>query len=102
MRPRAIIQTTLPNAIIIDTNWAHRQPAFVQTLAADLPIVTCPLPSIHQLGLLMGATDYLPKPVTREDVALAIKRSAPTPAHRPHRGRRTQYSAADRAHVKSD
>jgi CheY-like chemotaxis protein len=32
------------------------------------PLITCPLPSMRRLGLLLGAADYLPKPVTREDL----------------------------------
>jgi len=78
---RAMMQTALPNAIIIDTNWSHHQNelvanAFMAGLpaAAHIPMMTFPLPSIHQLGVLMGATDYLPKPVTREDLALALAR----------------------------
>lgn len=77
----AIMQATLPQAILIDANWSHHQNALAANewltglpLAAHIPTITFPLPSVHHLGVLMGATDYLPKPVTRDDVALALAR----------------------------
>lgn len=71
-----LLQTTLPNAVLMDGAWASHWPHFaaVLTTAAHAPVLTCPLPSVHHLGALMGATDYLPKPVTRDDLAAALAR----------------------------
>jgi CheY-like chemotaxis protein len=75
-----LLQTAAPNALIVDTNWSERCAKIMSTLmtTTPVPVLTCPLPSVHHLGLMMGATDYLPKPVTREDLATALIR-LPTP-----------------------
>jgi len=70
------IRGTLPAAVIMDAPWANRW----ATIAAELklspriPLITCPLPSLYRLGLLLGAKDYLAKPVTREDLSNALSR----------------------------
>jgi signal transduction histidine kinase/DNA-binding response OmpR family regulator len=76
-----LLQTTLPNAVLMDAAWAARRPHFAATMttAAQAPVLTCPLPSVHHLGTLMGATDYLPKPVTRADLAAALARLPQAP-----------------------
>ncbi len=70
-----------PAAVIMDASWAERWPAFAAAL--DIPqqtaVVTCPLPSLRRLGLLLGATDMLIKPVAREDLAAAVARLARPP-----------------------
>ena len=70
------LESMLPNALLIDAAWAAQWPDFAANLAASAqaPVLTCPLPSVHHLGALMGAADYLPKPVTRDDLAAALKR----------------------------
>ncbi len=74
-------QTLLPNALLVDHTWAEQRANSLATLlaATTIPVVSCPLPSVHHLGLLMGATDYLPKPVTREDLAEALARLPTSP-----------------------
>ena len=64
----------LPDAILQDLAWAEAAPGFAARLPAHTPLITCPLPSMRHLGLLLGADDYLPKPVTREDLAGALAR----------------------------
>jgi len=49
------------------------------TTLSQLPVLSCPLPSSRHLGTLMGATDYLPKPVGRNDLAGALARLTPAP-----------------------
>lgn len=71
---REKIQETLPAAVIMDTSWANRwaTSASELKLPSQVPLITCPLPSLHRLGLLLGAKDYLAKPVTREDLTNAL------------------------------
>ncbi|MFN8446100.1 MAG: ATP-binding protein [Caldilineaceae bacterium] len=72
----AFVQKTLPQALLCDVNalpqwqsWRNALPAF-----AHIPLLSCPLPSMRHLGTLMGASDYLPKPVSRNDLAAALQR----------------------------
>jgi CheY-like chemotaxis protein len=60
----------------MDELWAGRWAASarVQNLPPHVPLITCPLPSVHRLSALLGATDYLPKPVTREELEDALSR----------------------------
>jgi CheY-like chemotaxis protein len=37
-------------------------------------VLVAPLPNVHQVGALLGASDFLPKPVTRDDVAFVLQR----------------------------
>ncbi|MCX7680932.1 MAG: ATP-binding protein, partial [Anaerolineae bacterium] len=68
-----------PAAVIADGSQANRQRDLEQELCLppEVPLITCPLPSMHRVGLHLGASDYLPKPVTREDLEEAL-------AHLPH------------------
>jgi signal transduction histidine kinase/CheY-like chemotaxis protein len=80
----------LPDAVLQDPAWtvetaadsaadsAAGSAAAPLTLPPHVPLITCPLPSLRQIALLLGADDYLPKPVTREDLAAALAR-LPTP-----------------------
>ncbi|MFO7634084.1 MAG: ATP-binding protein [Caldilinea sp.] len=45
-----------------------------EVAAIEIPVLVAPLPSVHQFGASLGANDYLPKPVTREDVAYVLAR----------------------------
>ncbi len=66
----------LPDLVLQDPAWADETPQALARLAlpGHVPVITCPLPSMRHLGLLMGADDYLPKPLTREDLAGALAR----------------------------
>jgi signal transduction histidine kinase/DNA-binding response OmpR family regulator len=64
----------LPDAVLQDAAWAAAAGAEPLALPPHLPRITCPLPALRHLGLLLGADDYLPKPVTREDLAAALAR----------------------------
>jgi signal transduction histidine kinase/DNA-binding response OmpR family regulator len=71
------IEKLSPVAVIMDTAWAVRWGSSPPlTLPPHVPVITCPLPSMRRLGLLLGAADYLPKPVTREELWSALSRLA--------------------------
>jgi len=73
---REMIYETLPVAVIMDATWSERWGVNGAELGLPpcTPLITCPLPSMRRLGLLLGAADYLPKPVTREDLQDAFSR----------------------------
>ncbi len=77
----ALMREAQPAAVILDSSWHDRwmQVADAADVPPHLPVLTSPLPGLHRLGLLMGAADYLAKPVTREDLAAALAR-LPRPA----------------------
>ncbi len=75
----ATLQSTLaglPHVVLQDPTWLAGTPdaGVLLALPDHVPLITCPLPSMRHLGLLMGADDYLPKPVTRDDLAGALAR----------------------------
>ncbi len=69
---REMIGQGVPAAVIMDAAWTELTPQL--GLPPELPLITCPLPSMRRLGILLGATDFLTKPVTREDLAEALGR----------------------------
>jgi CheY-like chemotaxis protein len=42
-------------------------------------LIKCPLPSARRLGVLVGAVDYIAKPVSREDLSNALARLVKPP-----------------------
>jgi len=87
-----IVQRTLPAAVIVDTAWASQRgmPEGLD-LPPTTPLLTCPLPSMRRLGVMLGAADYLPKPVTQEDLQQALARLPQPP--------RTALVVDDNPHV---
>jgi CheY-like chemotaxis protein len=75
-RAELMIREQLPAMVLTDA--ALREdaygPASSWALPAHVPVVTCPLPSMRRIGLLLGAADYLPKPVTRKALSDALAR----------------------------
>ena len=80
---RQVAQNEFPVAVVADASWtAQYAPTAADLgLPGDTPFVTCPLPSLRRLGLLMGAADYLGKPVLRDDLNAALAR-LPSPPRR--------------------
>ncbi len=76
-----VLADTLPNAILLDPLVSERWGVDGQHLGSSqsIPLITCALPSMRHAGLLMGASDYLPKPVTRADLAGALARLPQVP-----------------------
>lgn len=72
------MQHDLPHAIITDPDWKNDHLQVLEQLQAPnhTLVITCPLPSMRRLGVLMGVDDFLPKPVTRDDLAAALARLA--------------------------
>jgi signal transduction histidine kinase/CheY-like chemotaxis protein len=75
-KARETLHEAFPAAVVMDTAWADRWAADGSALGLPscTPLITCPLPSMRRLGLLLGAADYLPKPVTREDLQGVLSR----------------------------
>jgi CheY-like chemotaxis protein len=70
-----IIRESFPVAVIMDTGWTARWEIVAATINLDsMPVIRCPLPSHRQLGRMLRAADYLPKPITREDLQQALAR----------------------------
>ncbi len=78
---RALIREIAPVAVILDTDWAAQQlpREALAELSAQTPLLTCRLPSLQRLGLLLGAADYLVKPISRDDLLAALARLGRSP-----------------------
>ena len=71
-----LLRQSIPDLAIVESSriaeW--KRLAAESEVVDALPLLVTPLPSVHQYGLSLGASDYLPKPVTREDVAYVLAR----------------------------
>jgi signal transduction histidine kinase/DNA-binding response OmpR family regulator len=74
-----LLRQARPLAIVMEAGWRGRwaEIASAAGLAEPVPILTCPLPSLRQLGQLLGAGDYLAKPLRREDLQAVVARLGP-------------------------
>ena len=72
----ALICEASPAAVMVDTTWAARCGASIAELGLppELVVIECPLPSAQRVGALVGAVDYIVKPVSREDLSRALAR----------------------------
>ncbi|MDI7276664.1 MAG: ATP-binding protein [Anaerolineae bacterium] len=77
-----LLRHTPPFAVVMDRGWGERWRDLLAEagLTEPLPALTCPLPSLRQLALLLGAADYLVKPVRREALLQSLAR-LPKPPH---------------------
>ncbi len=71
-----IIQEGMPMAAIVDQEWSGQWPGVIARCpgCVQLPCLTLPMPGLRRQGLLLGAVDYLAKPLTREQLIAAIIR----------------------------
>jgi CheY-like chemotaxis protein len=75
-RAKDWLQRIYPIAILADSMWLNRAMNEADNLAtlSTAPVVHAPLPGTRRTGVLLGAVDYLAKPVTREMLAQALER----------------------------
>jgi signal transduction histidine kinase/DNA-binding response OmpR family regulator len=75
-RANEVLQRAAPIAVIADTDWLERTTSTIADLSAApaIPVLKAPLPGMRRTGILLGAVDYLAKPVTRETLAQALDR----------------------------
>lgn len=73
---RKVVKEMFPSVVIADEKWDHQTDALKQeiNLPAHVPLIIGPLPGMQRLGLVLNAADYLPKPVTQEDLHEALMR----------------------------
>lgn len=65
-----------PQLIVEDASWRNRvaEGPWGEGVAPEVPVIRCTLPNAHQIGLSLGAHDYLPKPITRQELKRALDR----------------------------
>jgi CheY-like chemotaxis protein len=75
-KARELVQERCPEAVLVDSGWAETWDEGASGLGwpDETLQVTCQLPSLRREGLLLGAVDYLPKPVTRAGLEKALGR----------------------------
>ena len=73
-----LVRETGPSAVIVDADWSDG-PISLAELGACVPLLTCRLPSLSRLGLLLGAADYLVKPISRDELVVVLSRLPRTP-----------------------
>jgi len=78
-----LLRELAPDLVLVDTASISTWEMLVARggAPASMPVLSAPLPSTHQFGESLGASDYLPKPVTREDVAYVLRRLNCRPAN---------------------
>lgn len=76
---RTLMLEERPNIVLVESGSINQWEAMVAVDAAVgatpfgatpsgvTPLLVAPLPSVHHFGALLGASDYLPKPVTRDE-----------------------------------
>lgn len=71
----ALICERSPDMVIVETaligEWTR---AVADDVRAAMPVLVTPLPGAHHVGASLGAAGFLPKPVTRDDVAFVLQR----------------------------
>jgi CheY-like chemotaxis protein len=79
---RDVARRLLPSAVLVDAGWSALRAVTVTELGLppQTSVITCPLPSMRRLGVLLGAADFLTKPVTQQDLQAALDRLG----RRPH------------------
>ncbi|HHW88411.1 MAG TPA: response regulator [Chloroflexi bacterium] len=63
-----------PDAILVEPHVGAWWRELVAASSENIPIVVTPLPGAHHASTMLGAADFLPKPVTRDDLAYVLER----------------------------
>lgn len=76
-----LMSEELPSVLLLGEGREDQYAHFLEhiPITAQIPTIICPLPNMHYVGMMMGATDYLPKPVCRQDLANALARMPQRP-----------------------
>lgn len=76
-----LIEQVGPVAVIVDEGWASRHDEAMRDVAKQttVPVLRCPLPAQKRLGGWPDLIDYLDKPLTREQLELALARLPASP-----------------------
>jgi signal transduction histidine kinase/DNA-binding response OmpR family regulator len=76
-----LIRESVPVAIVVDRECSDDRVSAtaLDELRRHLPVICCRLPSLHRVGLLLGAVDYLVKPISRDDLLIALERLPAAP-----------------------
>lgn len=79
---RRAVHELFPSAIIADTGGGYQVETLAQKidLPPHIPLIIGPLPRMQRLGLVLDATDYLPKPVSQGDLQEVLMRLPQCPA----------------------
>ncbi len=77
---RAILEANKVAAVLLDAGADGLDRQLVEAaLPPGVPVLSCPLPSQRRLGMQLGATDLLPKPITRDDLLRVLARLPAVP-----------------------
>ena len=63
-----------PDAILVEPRVGTWWRQLVAATGENIPVVAAPLPGAHHASAMLGAADFLPKPVTRDDLAFVLER----------------------------
>jgi len=63
-----------PDAILVEPRTGEWWRDLVAATGENIPVVVTPLPGAHHASAVLGAADFLPKPVTRDDLAFVLAR----------------------------
>lgn len=71
----SIIHERAPEIVIVESaSFEEWTKASSGSSVVEAPVLVTPLPSVHHVGAALGAADFLPKPVTRDDMAFVLQR----------------------------
>lgn len=63
-----------PDVILVEPRMGAWWRDLVAATGENIPVVETPLPGAHHASAMLGAADFLPKPVTRDDLAFVLER----------------------------
>jgi CheY-like chemotaxis protein/nitrogen-specific signal transduction histidine kinase len=63
-----------PDALLVEPRAGAWWRELVAATGENIPVVVAPLPGAHHASAMLGVMDFLPKPVTRDDLAFVLAR----------------------------